>query len=84
VRRSRTAAPSWRVVRPNTPAPSPQPEAAPVPLQILQVPLTPARAGVAAPRTLYQGVGPILMEVPLADEVVGSPAMLSFTSLGRR
>ncbi|MEB3220676.1 MAG: hypothetical protein VKS61_01225 [Candidatus Sericytochromatia bacterium] len=84
MRSPRTAAPSWRVVRPNAPVPGPQPEAAPVPLHILHVPLSPGRAGGNLPRTLFQGVGPILVEVPLADEVVGTPALLGFTALGRR
>ncbi|MEB3328739.1 MAG: hypothetical protein VKQ33_05860 [Candidatus Sericytochromatia bacterium] len=84
MRRSRTAPPSWHVVRPNTPVAGALPPAAPVPLQIVQVPLTPARPDLAPPRTLYQGAGPILVEVPCANEVGGGPALLSFTALGRR
>ena len=77
----RTASPSWRVVRPNAPVPGPQPEAAPVPLHILHVPVSPAPASQV--RTMYQAAGPFLVEVPLADEVSGTPALLGFTALDR-
>lgn len=78
---SRAETLTWRVVKPNVPIEGRAPVAEPLPLRFLGLPHRPGRLapGISSPQaTVFQVVGPLLVEVPLASELQGPLAGLGF------
>lgn len=74
---------TWCVVKPNVPVAGRAPAPGPTPLRFLAAPVRPVAPGapeapVEAPATIFQVVGPLLVEVPLAEELNGNPPLMGF------
>ena len=80
----RTESLSWCVVKPNAPVAGRGPTPGPTPLRFLAAasrPLAssqPVAEAAEAPGTLFQAVGAVLIEVPLASDLAGPPALVGF------
>lgn len=74
---------TWCVVKPNAPVAGRTPAPVPTPLRFLAAPSRPQAPAADATDadelgTLFQAVGPVMLEVPLATELSGPPALLGF------
>lgn len=75
---------TWCVVKPNSPVAGRLPTPGPTPLRFLAAARRPLAPGADEPEaqellgTLFQAVGPVMIEVPLASELAGPPALMGF------
>jgi hypothetical protein len=78
---------SWCVVKPNAPVAGRTPAFVPTPLRFLAAsrrPLAPAAdaaEGIDDLGTLFQAVGPVMLQMPFASELQGPAALVGFVPL---